>query len=67
VNLLGDNIDTTKKNTESWINSTKKVGLEMGVERTKYMLMSRHHNAGQNQYIKVANISFENVLQFTWQ
>jgi hypothetical protein len=34
VDLLGDNIDTIKKNTE-----------------TKYMLLSRHQNAGQNHDI----------------
>jgi hypothetical protein len=33
VNLLGDNIDTIKKNT--LIDSSKKVGLEINVDRTK--------------------------------
>jgi hypothetical protein len=27
VNLLGDNIDTIKKNTETFIDASKKVGL----------------------------------------
>jgi hypothetical protein len=31
VNLLEDNIDTTKKNTESLIDASKKVGLEINV------------------------------------
>jgi hypothetical protein len=30
---------------------------------TKYMLLSRHQNAGQNHDIKIANRSFENVAQ----
>jgi hypothetical protein len=34
VNLLGDNIDTIKKNTETLIDSSKKVGLEIYVEKT---------------------------------
>jgi hypothetical protein len=46
VNLLGDNIDTIKKNTEIVINATKEVGLEINVEKTKYMLLSRHQNVG---------------------
>jgi hypothetical protein len=45
VNLLED-IDTIKKNTETLIDSSKEVGLEINVERTKYMLLSHHQNAG---------------------
>jgi hypothetical protein len=30
-------------------------------EKTKYMLLSRHQNAGQNHDVKVGNRSFENV------
>jgi hypothetical protein len=52
VNLLGDNIDTIKKNMEILIDATKEVGLEINVEKTKYMLLSRHQNAGQNWDIK---------------
>jgi hypothetical protein len=31
VNLLGDNIDTINTNTESLINASKEVGLEVNV------------------------------------
>jgi hypothetical protein len=61
VNQLGDNIDTVEKNTEALINAIKEVGLETNVEKTKYMLLSRYQNAGQNLDIKIANRLFENV------
>jgi hypothetical protein len=67
VNLLGDNIDIIKKNTETLIDASKEeVGLERNVEKTKYMLLSRHQNVGQNQDINIANGSFENVSQFRY-
>jgi retron-type reverse transcriptase len=55
VNLLGDNIDTVKKNTETLIDASKEVGLEINAEKTKYMLISRHQNVGQNRDIKIEN------------
>jgi hypothetical protein len=55
VNLMGDNIVTIKKNTESLIDASKDVDLEVNAEKTKYMLLSRHQNAGQNRDINIAN------------
>jgi hypothetical protein len=51
VNLLGDNIDTINKNTETLIVTSKEVGLEINVKKTKYMLLSCHQNVGQNRDI----------------
>jgi hypothetical protein len=47
VNLLGDSIETIESNTETLIDASKEVGLEVNIEKTKYMLMSHHQNAGQ--------------------
>jgi hypothetical protein len=66
VDLLGDNIDTIKKNTETLIDASMQVGLEINVEKTKYMLLSHHQNAGQNHDIKIANIWFGNVSEFKY-
>jgi hypothetical protein len=57
VNLLRDNIYTIKKSTETVIDASKEVRLDVNSE--KYMLLSRHHNAGQNRNIKTANKSFK--------
>jgi hypothetical protein len=42
------------------------IGLEVKTEKTKYMSLSRHRNAGQNCDIKIGNSSFENVAQFRY-
>jgi hypothetical protein len=49
VNLLGDNTDIMYKNTETLINASKEVHLEVNVEETKYMLVSRYQNADKNR------------------
>jgi hypothetical protein len=56
VNLLGDNIDTTKKNTETLTDASKE----------KCMLLSCHQNVGQNWDIKIAKRPFENLSQFKY-
>jgi hypothetical protein len=66
VNLLGDNIDIINKNIETFIDASKEVSLEINIEKTKYMLLSRQQNVGQNQDIRIANRSFENVSQFKY-
>jgi hypothetical protein len=66
VNLLADNIDIIKKNTDTLIGTNKKVGLKINVDKTKYKLLSHNQNVGQNHDIKIVNRSFENVSQFKY-
>jgi hypothetical protein len=52
VNLLGDNRDIVNKNTQTLTDASKEVGLEVNVDKTKYMLVSRDQNAGQTREIE---------------
>jgi hypothetical protein len=64
VNLLGDNIGAITKNTKSLIDASMEVCLEVNTDKTKYILQSRHQNAGKTHDISIANRYFENVAQF---
>jgi hypothetical protein len=55
VNLLGDNKDIIKRNTQTFIDASKEVGLEENAEKTKYMLLSRHQNVCQYHNIKICS------------
>jgi hypothetical protein len=55
-----------KKRTETFIDASKEIGLEINVETTKYMLLSRQQNVGQNWDIKIANTLLEIVSQFKY-
>jgi hypothetical protein len=41
VNLLGDNIDSIKKNIRTLIDAGKEVDLEVNTGKTMFMLLSR--------------------------
>jgi hypothetical protein len=62
INVLGEK-NTIQKNTNALLDASKKVGLEVNPDKTKYTLMSRYQKAGQKHSIKITNRSFEDVAQ----
>jgi hypothetical protein len=63
---MGDSINTIKENSETFLEAGRYIGLEINAEKTKYMIMSLYPNSGQNQNIRRANDSFENVAEFKY-
>jgi hypothetical protein len=53
-------------NTDTLIDASKAVGLEINVEKTKYMLLSHHQNTDQNHDINLTNRLYENVSEFIY-
>jgi hypothetical protein len=63
---LGGSIRAIIKDTKALVVASKEIGLEVNAEQTKYMVMPRNQNAGQNHNIKLDNKSFEMVEQFKY-
>ena len=55
---------TIKK--EALVIAIEETGLEVNVDKTQYMVMSRDQNAGRSHNIKFENSSFERVEQFKY-
>jgi len=46
--------------------ASKEIGLEVNVDKTKYMVLSRDQNAGQSHDIKIDNSSLERMEHFRY-
>jgi hypothetical protein len=63
IDLVGCSINTVKQNTETLLEASRDISLEINAEKTKYMIMSRHLNSGQNWNIRIANELCGNVAK----
>jgi hypothetical protein len=59
-------VNTIKENTQTFLEASRDIVLEISAEKTKYMIMSCHLNSGQNWNIRIANESFEKVAKFKY-
>ncbi|KAJ4426515.1 hypothetical protein ANN_27329 [Periplaneta americana] len=66
VNMLGENTQTVRENTEILLEASKAIGLEVNPEKTKYMIMSRDGNIVRNGNINIGDLSFEEVEKFKY-
>jgi hypothetical protein len=66
VNLLDNSVNTIKENSETLLGASRDIGLKINAEKTKYMIMSRHPNSGQNQNMRITNELFEKMAKFKY-
>jgi len=46
--------------------ASKEIGLDVIVDKTKYMVISRDQKSGQSHNVKIDNSSFERVEEFKY-
>jgi len=66
VNILGGSVHTVEKNTETVVVAGKENGLEVNVDKTKYMVITREQNAARSHNIKIDSSSFAGVKVFKY-
>jgi len=66
VYILGGSVHCIKENAEALVVASKEIGLEVNVDKTKYMVMSRDQNAGRSHNIMTENSTLERVEEFKY-
>ena len=64
VVLLGDNEEILRANTHTLLSHTKKLGLEVNINKTKYMVTDRYSLYNGNGQLMTNEGNFEEVGEF---
>lgn len=57
---MGENTNIIKRTSVVVFDASKMIVIEVNTEKSMYMYISRHQNAGQDGDIKIPNKHFEN-------
>ena len=66
ANILGGSVHTAQENTEALQVTSKKTGLTVNADKTKYMVMSGDQNARRRHSTQTENSFFERVENFKY-
>jgi hypothetical protein len=66
VNVLGGSLRTVERNAEALVVASKESGLDVNVDKTKFMVMFGEQNAGLSHNMKTDNSSIERVEEFIY-
>ena len=66
VYVLGGSVRSMKTSTDGSVGAGEENGLEVNVDKTNYVIMSRDQNAGRIHSIKIDNGSSESVEQLKY-
>ena len=66
INILGGSVHTVKENAEALVVASVETGLEVNVDKTKYLVKSWDQNVGQSHSMKTVNSSFERVEELKY-
>jgi len=64
INIQGGSINTLKENAEALVAAAREIGIEVGADKTKYMVMFRDPNAERIHSVRMDNSTFEKVEVF---
>jgi hypothetical protein len=66
VNILGESVHIIKGNAEVLVVASKEIRLDVKVDITEYMVMSRDQNVGRSHNIKIDYSSCERLEEFKY-
>jgi hypothetical protein len=62
----GESVQSVRENAQALVVTSKEIGLNVNVDKTEYVAMSRDQNAGQSHSMKTDDNSFERVEEFKY-